>query len=45
LLHRDPRLVRGISGQLGSTARPDPDRQTETCLSEDDADVGVPAVC
>jgi hypothetical protein len=42
LLHRDPRLVRGTPGQLGATARPDPDRQTGTLLSEDDAGIGAP---
>jgi hypothetical protein len=34
LLHRNPWLVRGTTGQLGAAARPDPDRQSGTRLSE-----------
>src|SRR6516164_1983756 len=45
MLNRDPRLFRGTPGQLGAAARPDPDRQPGTLLSEDDAGVEAPHCC
>jgi hypothetical protein len=45
MLNRDRRLVRVTPGQLGAAARPDPDRQPGTLLSEDDAGVEAPHCC